>query len=71
MMALVILGGMCLQYPIGRLSDRYDRRLVILLLGAVLALLALLMVLLPAGWREPLMGAWCSCWAAWRSPSIP
>jgi hypothetical protein len=23
---------MCLQYPIGRLSDRYDRRLVILLL---------------------------------------
>ncbi|MCP3241700.1 MFS transporter [Aeromonas hydrophila] len=53
MMALVILGGMCLQYPIGRLSDRYDRRLVILLLGAVLALL---MVLLPAGWREPLMG---------------
>ncbi|WP_429141316.1 MFS transporter [Aeromonas hydrophila] len=56
MMALVILGGMCLQYPIGRLSDRYDRRLVILLLGAVLALLALLMVLLPAGWREPLMG---------------
>ena len=47
---------MCLQYPIGRLSDRYDRRLVILLLGAVLALLALLMVLLPAGWREPLMG---------------
>ncbi|KIX26176.1 MFS transporter [Aeromonas salmonicida] len=36
MMALVILGGMCLQYPIGRISDRYDRRLVILLLSAVL-----------------------------------
>ncbi len=62
---------MCLQYPIGRLSDRYDRRLVILLLGAVLALLALLMVLLPTSWREPLMGGWCSCWAAWRSPSTP
>ncbi|WP_341536229.1 MFS transporter [Aeromonas dhakensis] len=56
MMALVILGGMCLQYPIGRLSDRYDRRGVILLLGAVLALLALLMVLLPDAWRGPAEG---------------
>ncbi|MDH1448651.1 MFS transporter [Aeromonas caviae] len=46
MMALVILGGMCLQYPIGRASDRYDRRLVILLLCALLTLIALLMVLL-------------------------
>ncbi|ABO90653.1 TPA: MFS transporter [Aeromonas salmonicida] len=56
MMALVILGGMCLQYPIGRISDRYDRRLVILLLSAVLTLLALLMVLLPEDWREPIAG---------------
>ncbi|MBZ6064619.1 MFS transporter [Aeromonas schubertii] len=56
MMALVILGGMCLQYPIGRVSDRYDRRLVILLLCCVLTLLALLMVLLPESWREPMAG---------------
>lgn len=47
---------MCLQYPIGRISDRYDRRLVILLLSAVLTLLALLMVLLPEDWREPIAG---------------
>ncbi|MCE9862422.1 MFS transporter, partial [Aeromonas caviae] len=54
--ALVILGGMCLQYPIGRASDRYDRRLVILLLCALLTLIALLMVLLPEPWREPVEG---------------
>lgn len=56
MMALVILGGMCLQYPIGRASDRYDRRLVILLLCALLTLIALWMVLLPEPWREPVEG---------------
>ncbi|MFQ2514368.1 MFS transporter [Aeromonas caviae] len=55
MMALVILGGMCLQYPIGRASDRYDRRLVILLLCALLTLIALLM-LLPEPWRESIEG---------------
>lgn len=55
MMALVILGGMCLQYPIGRASDRYDRRLVILLLCTLLTLIALLM-LLPGPWREPIEG---------------
>jgi len=57
MMALVILGGMCLQYPIGRMSDRYDRRGVILLLCAVLTLLAILMVLLPDAWRGPIEGS--------------
>ncbi|MFQ2151860.1 MFS transporter [Aeromonas sanarellii] len=56
MMALVILGGMCLQYPIGRMSDRYDRRLVILLLCSALTLLALMMVLLPGAWRAPIEG---------------
>ncbi|GAB3019574.1 MFS transporter [Bowmanella dokdonensis] len=38
MVAFMILGGMCLQYPLGRLSDRFDRRLVLLgLFGAILA----------------------------------
>jgi hypothetical protein len=46
MMALVILGGCACNIP-SVVSDRYDRRLVILLLCAVLTLLALLMVLLP------------------------
>lgn len=56
MMALVILGGMCLQYPIGRMSDRHDRRLVILLLCSALTLLALMMALLPGAWRAPIEG---------------
>ena len=30
MMAIIILGGMVLQYPIGRLSDKFDRRLMII-----------------------------------------
>jgi MFS family permease len=30
-MMVVILGGVALQWPLGRLSDRYDRRLVIVL----------------------------------------
>ncbi|MFM4962958.1 MFS transporter [Aeromonas bivalvium] len=55
MMAVVILGGMCLQYPIGRVSDRLDRRLVIGLLSALLALVSLLMVILPAPQPDWLM----------------
>ncbi|WP_163649180.1 MFS transporter [Modicisalibacter sp. 'Wilcox'] len=39
MMAVVVLGGMLLQYPIGRWSDRHDRQLVLILIG--LACLAL------------------------------
>lgn len=62
---------MCLQYPIGRASDRYDRRLVILLLCALLTLIALLMVLLPEPWREPIEGTLVFLLGAWRSPSIP
>jgi len=38
-MALAILGGLALQWPIGRLSDRIDRRTVIL--GAALAVAAI------------------------------
>jgi len=40
MMALVILGGMSLQYPLGRMSDRYDRRLVIASLYGVTLVLS-------------------------------
>lgn len=31
MMATIVLGGMLLQYPIGRLSDQFDRRLMMLI----------------------------------------
>jgi MFS family permease len=43
-MTMAIIGGAVLQWPLGRLSDRYDRRLVLALtsLGAALLALALL-----------------------------
>ncbi|MBP2302377.1 MFS transporter [Azospirillum picis] len=37
-MTMLILGGMVLQWPLGRLSDRFDRRSVIIGLSAGLAL---------------------------------
>ncbi|MHB0775710.1 MFS transporter [Halomonas sp. WWR20] len=48
MMAMVVLGGMLLQYPIGRWSDRHDRQLVLILIGAVTAAISVAIVLLPA-----------------------
>lgn len=46
MMAYLILGGMCLQYPLGRLSDRFDRRLVLVFLFSAILLVGLAFVLL-------------------------
>lgn len=37
-MAALIFGGMCLQYPVGKLSDTVDRRIVLCQLCCVLAL---------------------------------
>lgn len=45
-MTLVILGGVCLQYPLGRLSDRFDRRRILALLGVAVAMLSLTILLL-------------------------
>ncbi|GHB25543.1 MFS transporter [Salinicola rhizosphaerae] len=47
MMAVVILGGMLLQYPIGRWSDRHDRQIVLILIGAIMAALCLVMMTIP------------------------
>lgn len=47
MMAVVILGGMLLQYPIGRWSDRHDRQIVLILIGVVMALLCVAMMWMP------------------------
>ncbi len=43
-MACVIIGGMVLQFPIGRLSDRYDRRTILLIvtISTVIAALAVI-----------------------------
>ena len=45
-MAAVLIGGMAFQWPIGRLSDRFDRRQVITAVTFVSAFAALAMVLL-------------------------
>jgi len=47
-MACTIIGGMVLQFPIGRLSDRYDRR-TILLIVTILTVLAALAVIWASG----------------------
>jgi len=46
-MLVVVLGGFAFQIPVGRLSDRYDRRSVLALLSLGFAVTALVMVLLP------------------------
>jgi MFS family permease len=45
MMALLVFGGMFLQYPVGRLSDFIERRLMLLLLSLFTIGLAFLVVL--------------------------
>jgi MFS family permease len=52
MMASMQLGGLLLQWPLGFLSDRYDRRY--LMAGMSIALMALSAVLIPLGGRLPL-----------------
>ena len=49
LMSSAIVGGALLQWPIGRYSDRHDRRLVLLWVVGLSVLVALLMSLLPAG----------------------
>lgn len=44
-MMIVILGGVALQWPLGRLSDRYDRRRVIVASFAATALVSLALAL--------------------------
>ncbi|WP_439888786.1 MFS transporter [Pseudomonas sp. MBLB4123] len=49
LMSSAILGGALLQWPIGRYSDKHDRRLVMLWVVILAVLVALGMSLLPAG----------------------
>jgi MFS family permease len=46
-MLVAVLGGFAFQVPVGRLSDRFDRRRVLAFLGLGFAVTALIMVLLP------------------------
>lgn len=43
-MAITILGGTALQYPIGRLSDHIERRLVLVFVSALMAVFAFLIM---------------------------
>ena len=52
-MTVVILGGVALQWPLGRLSDRYDRRGVIVISFAATLVVSLAISLL--GSHEPLL----------------
>ncbi len=47
-MAVVIIGGMALQYPMGRWSDRNDRQIVLIVLGMALIALSLALPLAAA-----------------------
>ena len=46
-MLVAVLGGLAFQVPIGRLSDRFDRRIVLAALGFGFAVTAVSLVLLP------------------------
>jgi MFS family permease len=46
-MLAAVLGGFAFQIPVGRLSDRFDRRIVLALLSVGFAVTAVVMVLLP------------------------
>ncbi len=46
-MLVAVLGGLAFQVPVGRLSDRYDRRIVLALLSLGIASTALALALLP------------------------
>ena len=47
-MSLAVIGGALLQYPLGRWSDRIDRRRVILITATAASLIGLGLVLLPS-----------------------
>lgn len=52
-MGLTILGGVLMLWPVGRLSDRFDRRMVLMwicVLAALAATLALVLSRLETGW---------------------
>ena len=50
-MGAPIFGGLALQYPIGRLSDRYDRRTVLMgvLAGTLIACIVLILIAVKSG----------------------
>ncbi len=56
-MSAAILGGVVMQWPLGRFSDRIDRRLALALISACAALVALANLWLPSGRYELALAA--------------
>src|SRR5581483_7576233 len=58
-MGAPIFGGLALQYPIGRLSDRYDRRTVLMsvLAGTLISSIAVILIAMKAGPFAATLGA--------------
>ena len=56
-MLVAVFGGFAFQIPVGRLSDRFDRRIVLALLSLGFAVTALVMVLLPRPLQTILLAA--------------
>jgi MFS family permease len=50
-MLVAVLGGLAFQIPVGRLSDRFDRRIVLAVLGLGFAGSAVGLILLPHSWK--------------------
>lgn len=46
-MAITVLGAMLLQYPVGRWSDRHDRQIVLIMIGAFCVAVSVVVVLMP------------------------
>lgn len=56
--ASIYAGGMVLQYPIGWISDRYDRRMLVLIMSALGGLVALIVIAAqPGTWGLIVAGA--------------
>jgi len=61
-MSATVLGAACFQWPLGRLSDKHDRRLILMYMALAGALASLVFVFLPL--IEPNFGGWPATIAA-------
>jgi MFS family permease len=57
LMLMAVLGGLVFQIPVGKLSDRFDRRIVLAALGLGLAATAIALIFLPRSLRSLLAPA--------------
>jgi MFS family permease len=51
-MSIIVFGGAVFQLPIGRISDSYDRRIVVFYSALIASVISVLMVILPPLWPQ-------------------